>query len=401
MRHPAPSPESLARKPLIDGYQLCARCGNVLVEGDIVDVVSRLSNWLIYSHPAVCSENAVHGWQAVRYAEGIRNKPNAPTFRPAEPLEYFGIMRPCVCTLDDEHTEAELQLADFDFSSEAPTNGDDLRTILATSESRFSGRAKRSIEEHIITVIDSGALALTQTVDLWLDVMWTCRRKTYATFREAPEQESSPAFYDLGRSTSLTVPTFSHTSAPQKYRVAKDVLSFDFGPEPVSLGYSSNDEPKRYTWKKILQKVKRQSLCAVPENSERPAPQEGCNCLPCCRARMEPEPKRPLRTARLKKAWVKEKQAGDELVQYLVGWWIVCGARSQESKESVFYRGMTKDEGDLYRRYSEFSRCTPPSVMERSETASLGPITEGCRGEYLLFSPVGAFQAVSRFPAPN
>src|SRR5665213_2541786 len=95
MRIHAPKPESVDLVRLVDGYQLCSRCGSVLVEGDTVDEVARSSEWLIYSHPEMCSPNAVRGWKAARRAEVFREKPNTEMFREAEPYHVAGRIRPC------------------------------------------------------------------------------------------------------------------------------------------------------------------------------------------------------------------------------------------------------------------------------------------------------------------
>jgi hypothetical protein len=64
---------------LAHGYQLCARCGNVMVTGVTVEIVERASFrhipfWLIYSHipGSLCPPDTVKGWSAVQKAIDYR-----------------------------------------------------------------------------------------------------------------------------------------------------------------------------------------------------------------------------------------------------------------------------------------------------------------------------------------
>jgi hypothetical protein len=77
MRVVAPTPESNVSTQIVDGYQLCARCGEVMVTDESVVVVPRLDSWLIYAHHVGpnCPAKAVRGWHATRSAEGVRKVP--------------------------------------------------------------------------------------------------------------------------------------------------------------------------------------------------------------------------------------------------------------------------------------------------------------------------------------
>jgi hypothetical protein len=115
MRVLAPTPENNVSAQVVDGYQLCARCGEVMIIGESAVVVRRFRSWLIYSHPLgpKCPPQAVRGWNAVRSADGIRKFPNKEVYRPAGPQHIGGSLRECVCLLDDEHIEAELELVEY------------------------------------------------------------------------------------------------------------------------------------------------------------------------------------------------------------------------------------------------------------------------------------------------
>jgi hypothetical protein len=123
MRHKAPSPLNARTEVITDGYQLCARCGQPLLNGEPSIVVERSPTWRIYTHPEgpSCPAKAVKGWLAVRRAAGIRDSPNVETPREAEPIELNGSLRASVCILDDKHIEAELDSVDY-ASREIPMN---------------------------------------------------------------------------------------------------------------------------------------------------------------------------------------------------------------------------------------------------------------------------------------
>jgi len=110
MRVLAPPPCSAITVQVENGYQLCARCGEVLTEGEAAVAVQRLCSWLIYAHELGphCPPKAVRGWLAARKADTMRNLENKEMFRTGEPYSLNGVLKPCVCILDDRHIDAEL-----------------------------------------------------------------------------------------------------------------------------------------------------------------------------------------------------------------------------------------------------------------------------------------------------
>jgi len=67
---------------LYEGYQLCARCGNVHCADDRVAVVYRAPWWGIYAHlqGSDCPAKAVSGWRAVELAQATRRTRTGPAF---------------------------------------------------------------------------------------------------------------------------------------------------------------------------------------------------------------------------------------------------------------------------------------------------------------------------------
>jgi hypothetical protein len=116
MRHKAPPPLNAKVEVITDGYQLCARCGRPLLNGEPSIVAERSTTWRIYTHPEgpSCPPKAVKGWLAVRRAEGIRASPNVATYRRAEPIELNGSVRESICILDQKHIDAELELVEYE-----------------------------------------------------------------------------------------------------------------------------------------------------------------------------------------------------------------------------------------------------------------------------------------------
>ena len=94
---------------LDDGYQLCARCGNIHCTADRVVAVYRAPWWVIHTHlPGPdCPAKAVSGWRAVELASDMR-KSNIPTPREAYPVTISGFTLPFVSLLDNEHCTAEM-----------------------------------------------------------------------------------------------------------------------------------------------------------------------------------------------------------------------------------------------------------------------------------------------------
>ena len=97
---------------LDDGYQLCARCGDIHRTADRVVVVYRAPWWEIYTHlPGPdCPAKAVSGWRAVELALDMRES-NNPTPREAYPVTISGFTLPFVSLLDNEHCTAEMAAA--------------------------------------------------------------------------------------------------------------------------------------------------------------------------------------------------------------------------------------------------------------------------------------------------
>lgn len=158
MRVLAPPPANAIATHVSNGYQLCARCGKVLVEGENAVVVPRAPFWLIHTHEIGpnCPAKAVRGWKAVRRAEAIRNLPNEKMPREAEPFHLSGLVFPSKCLLDDKHIEAELALVDYAPSDESPANPADLRRLLSRLQFSMSGRGRSAVEEDSLDDVCQG-----------------------------------------------------------------------------------------------------------------------------------------------------------------------------------------------------------------------------------------------------
>lgn len=168
MRYKKPKPD-IARPVIIsapqdppefgDAYQLCARCGYSLVSGAVCEVVSRLPEWLIYSHPrgsAVCNfgqDKAVRGWLAVHnfLDELERERSNKvgshdlpESWRIPTVVNVDGLFLPFVSLLDRPLIEAALKLVSYDFSGETPTAAEDIRKILVASAQREIGGGRQT-----------------------------------------------------------------------------------------------------------------------------------------------------------------------------------------------------------------------------------------------------------------
>jgi len=376
----------------------------VLTNGDQAEIARRLSEWLIYTHPQ-CPPKAVRGWLAVQRAERIQEKPNTEAFREAAPYVLFRAVHTCVCILDDEHIEAELSLADYDFSDE--TTMPPARKRGDTDDNQNETEADEAGEDELLPALYASSVEHLTTRKAWEEIVWeccrkreeiiwACRRESYATCREAPEQPPSPVLYSITsvvrRVTSHSARKIGFARRSQNAVLTRDALGVpveralysrkpiieDAGepvseldlriryeaerakPRPVDLGYDSGTNPERYEWKSSK-------------------PRKG---LP------------PIRTAILKREWLDEKRAAEEMTGYLLGCWIMCGARTVRSDTDVFYRGVTRQEGDLYKRYWNLAKIGNPSPPEsRSETRDLGPKTESVgeqsNGHAGLASPRG------------
>ena len=298
MRVLAPTPASAITAQVADGYQLCARCGEVLVEGESAVVVPRASFWLIHSHEIGpnCPPKAVKGWKAVRAAEAIRKSENLTVPREAEPVHHGGLAFPCACLLDDKHIEAELALVQYYPSDESPANRADVRELLSRFQLRMARGGRRAaiqrslddfirgtsqsvvrnaVEDDLIALIDTGDL--NSVTNALREISWSSRGKSYSTGRLAPATDPFPhAFVDAtaqvevrirqrrkGRlpKASAGVLTRDVTGRPvefalySKRKVLKrggkwisELEAWGPKPEPIGLPYSSSANPERYTW---------------------------------------------------------------------------------------------------------------------------------------------------------
>jgi hypothetical protein len=194
MNNRALTPESISLTQIADGYQLCARCGEVLVEGEGAFAAPRLSSWYIYTHQTSpnCRPKAVRGWKAVLHTEAVWSTKNVETAREAEPCFTAGSRRSCVCLLDDKHIQAELALVGYQPSAEAVAKRDDLRAMDShTLNRRESSDRAKIVEDALIEAIDQ--CILDQNLDALLECVWSCRRKSYASVKAAPHPDTSPS----------------------------------------------------------------------------------------------------------------------------------------------------------------------------------------------------------------
>ena len=297
MRVLAPIPESNVSSQIVDGYQLCARCGEALVAGESALAAPRLHSWLIYTHQLGpgCPPKSVRGWKAVRFADTARERPNKDVYREGEPYNIGGARRACVCLLDDRHLEAELALVEYQPSDEVVTSGADLRKLLSRFQAREAGGGKRlavredqdnggkntwrflvrnSIEKDLIAAIDGNHL--TRSLDILVECLGVQRRKSYATSRTAPPVDPTPhAFVDATAVRELRVGRPRGRLSPKadpvlsrdlKGRAVEFPLYSNQGvfknegkwisefecwplkPEPVELPYNSITHPKLFLW---------------------------------------------------------------------------------------------------------------------------------------------------------
>jgi hypothetical protein len=298
MRVLAPIPESAAVRQVVDGYQLCARCGGPLVAGESAVVVSRLPSGLIYAHKigSNCPSKAVRGWKAARSAESIRKQQNKADARKAAPLYIAGSLHTCMSLLDDQHISAELALVEYWPSDEAVANSVDVSVLLSRFQFRAAGCGKHttvphnqetgvdrgggrqffirnSVEDGLVTAIDENAL--DSSLQLFIECLWSCRRKTYAMVVQAPSLELAP----LGPVSRVAEVKISPAAHKTRLSKADTVLSRDVSgkpvefplyskrpvlrnkrkwisefecwapkPNPVELRYNSITDPKLFLW---------------------------------------------------------------------------------------------------------------------------------------------------------
>ena len=294
-----PTPECAEITQVVDGYQICARCGEPLVTGESAVVVPRSCSWLIYTHEInlSCPSKAVRGWKAVRLAEAVRKLENEDVFREAEPHDFRGALHECVCLLDDKHIKAELKLVEYWPSDEAVANGGvDIRVLLSRYQARAAGNGKHTnvphnqetgvdrggkrrflmrnfIEDALIAAIDENSL--NAGLQAYIECLLSCRRKTYATARKAPSIETTP-LGAVGKMAEVRVGVATRRKRSPK---ADSVLSRDvkdnpgefplyskkkilkinrkwisefecWAPKPdrVELPYNSTTHPELYLW---------------------------------------------------------------------------------------------------------------------------------------------------------
>jgi hypothetical protein len=299
MSNLAPVPESNSLNQINGGYQLCARCGELLLENEIAVVTPRLSSWLIYTHETCPNGRlkAVKGWKVILSAEATRRAKNMQTARRSEPYDVGGAKRECVCLLDTKHINAERALADYWPSDEAVTNTDDLRSILSYSEScgedsdaahapedgeeqsseyaTFCGVLRHNLEEERL-ILQIDAQSLNQDLEGYLDCLWSCRERFYITIDSTASQDFSPlglvsAKVSLGvrpnrvrlklspgadvvltrdsRGKPVEYPLYSRYPVLKiaRKRIA-ELEAWTLKPDPVELPYNSLTDPKSFLW---------------------------------------------------------------------------------------------------------------------------------------------------------
>jgi hypothetical protein len=300
MRVLAPLPTTATMTNIDDGYQLCARCGMVLVNDEIAVVVPRASFWHIYAHPigVDCPPKAVKGWKAVRACEAVRNLPNKPDrwiAREAEPFRFLGVALPCVCLLDNKHIAAELRLVDYDASDESPASAGDIRLLLSRLQVRMAGGGKRAsaqhpldrqhasswhslarnfVEEVLISSIEAGNLAVS--LQILRKELWSYR-KSYYSLQTAPVVDSFPHIFvnrlaqrevrvheriktrlpkapgeiltgDVkGRPAEFALYSKRKTLKIGKIRIS-ELEAWAAKPKPTGLSITSTLNPNLYTW---------------------------------------------------------------------------------------------------------------------------------------------------------
>jgi hypothetical protein len=265
MKDLAPVPENAVLGVVADGYQICARCGKVLVEDETAVMVPRLSNWLIHTHNIGpnCRAKAVRGWLAVSRANHARKLANKTYLREGFAYIPGGKLRACVCLLDQKHIDAELRLAEY-------WPSDELQMLLTEG---LEGRKYFLFEEDLLDAIEANVLG--DFLRIFLDVVWSCRKESYADVKTAPESDSAvlfsfPPMGKKGRATPKH-PRLAKASSegiswdilgrPVEFALYSKVELFEingkslceletFGSkaDPVDLGYSITTAPDAYLW---------------------------------------------------------------------------------------------------------------------------------------------------------
>jgi|HubBroStandDraft_2_1064218.scaffolds.fasta_scaffold00415_5 hypothetical protein len=234
MKTLAPAPECAEIREVVDGYQLCGRCGEHLVEGESAVVVPRSRSWRIYTHEInpTCPPKAVRGWKAIRFAEAVRKLENVDAIRDAKRYDLGGVLHECVCLLDDKHIKAELKLVEHWPSDESVADGGVDTRVLLNRDTGIGGGSERRllirnfIEDGLIAAIDENNL--TSGLEPFIECLWSCRRKTYARVLNTPSIETTP-LGAVGKTAEIRVSVaVRRTSLPK----ADSVLSRDVKDSP-------------------------------------------------------------------------------------------------------------------------------------------------------------------------
>ncbi len=225
MRYKKPKPD-IARPFIIstpddppsfgDAYQLCARCGNPLVGGDICEVVPRSPEWLIYSHPRGSLEcnsgkdKAVRGWSAVHKfldelererCDKVGSHDLPISWRVPTVVNVDRLSLPFVSLLDRPLLQAALKMVSYDFSDEGPPKSDDIRKLLDESMQKELGGG---VQKKIVKVEFQGeddAVFWRQTVqrifrnhveDAWVSALGNMEGALSLAALELIERRSDP-----------------------------------------------------------------------------------------------------------------------------------------------------------------------------------------------------------------
>jgi len=232
----------------------------------------------------------------------MRNAQNKEMLREGNPYGVNGELKPCVCVLDDRHIDSELELAEYNFSNEVPTKDHDLRALISRLHLRTIGGGKCTlgqfepeiqrrgkanqetavrnfIEDDVVSALDRGCLV--ENIRIWMEAAWSCRKRTYATFRAAPGSDDKVFVGPIHKGDRVYVCQRKKQRLP---KAPSGVLSQDTKerpvefalyaqhkilkldgkrmsefeawqleglapkPEPVDLSFNSSDSPEMYIW---------------------------------------------------------------------------------------------------------------------------------------------------------
>ncbi len=192
------------------GYEICARCGEILCIGESVEVVYRgdRGNWRwyaeplyryirfsgpdwcgIYTHPEgkSCGHGNASGWQAVERAID-RREFNRATCREAQSVVLWGSVRPFVSLLDNRQIELESKSVDY-YQEENPESQlrrkwsqegeEDEKPFLIEYDIKFAHQSSRVGENSYIRLLDCSMLGRWAIVSR--RVTETARKALYVT----------------------------------------------------------------------------------------------------------------------------------------------------------------------------------------------------------------------------